>query len=182
MFRVKAKINPERCASTSKWSRRALRRCLCPSRSECEMAGRDRGRSRPMSAASANGATDGSDAIVRISGVSCPTAGRRPSTTSRSICPTDLLIGLLGPDGVGKSSLLSLISGARAVQKERCMFSAATWPIPGHRARTCPRIAGAPQGLGKNLYPTLSVSENLDFFARLFGHGRQETPAAHRRS
>ena len=26
-----------------------------------------------------------------------------------------------------------------------------------------------PQGLGKNLYPTLSVFENIDFFARLFG-------------
>ena len=26
-----------------------------------------------------------------------------------------------------------------------------------------------PQGLGKNLYPTLSVYENIDFFASLFG-------------
>ncbi len=31
-----------------------------------------------------------------------------------------------------------------------------------------------PQGLGKNLYPTLSVEENLQFFARLFGHGAGE--------
>jgi ribosome-dependent ATPase len=31
-----------------------------------------------------------------------------------------------------------------------------------------------PQGLGKNLYPTLSVFENIDFFGRLFGHGRAE--------
>jgi ribosome-dependent ATPase len=31
-----------------------------------------------------------------------------------------------------------------------------------------------PQGLGKNLYPTLSVFENVDFFARLFGHDRRE--------
>ena len=31
-----------------------------------------------------------------------------------------------------------------------------------------------PQGLGKNLYPTLSVFENVDFFGRLFGHGRAE--------
>ena len=26
-----------------------------------------------------------------------------------------------------------------------------------------------PQGLGKNLYPDLSVRENIDFFGRLFG-------------
>src|SRR5690606_3775998 len=31
-----------------------------------------------------------------------------------------------------------------------------------------------PQGLGKNLYPTLSVFENVDFFGRLFGHARKE--------
>ena len=38
-----------------------------------------------------------------------------------------------------------------------------------------------PQGLGKNLYPTLSVFENIDFFGRLFGHGRDERDAPHRR-
>ena len=31
-----------------------------------------------------------------------------------------------------------------------------------------------PQGLGKNLYHTLSVFENVDFFARLFGQDRAE--------
>jgi ribosome-dependent ATPase len=34
-----------------------------------------------------------------------------------------------------------------------------------HRNAVCPRIAYMPQGLGKNLYPTLSVEENLQFFA-----------------
>ena len=31
-----------------------------------------------------------------------------------------------------------------------------------------------PQGLGKNLDPTLSVFENVDFFGRLFGLARQQ--------
>jgi ribosome-dependent ATPase len=31
-----------------------------------------------------------------------------------------------------------------------------------------------PQGLGRNLYPTLSVFENLDFFGRLFGQPKRE--------
>ena len=43
-----------------------------------------------------------------------------------------------------------------------------------HRTAVCPRIAYMPQGLGKNLYPTLSVFENVDFFGRLFGHDRRE--------
>ena len=51
-----------------------------------------------------------------------------------------------------------------------------------HRRRVCPRIAYMPQGLGKNLYPTLSVFENIDFFGRLFGHGRRRARTAHRRA
>ena len=35
-----------------------------------------------------------------------------------------------------------------------------------HRQTTYPRIAYMPQGLGKNLYPTLSVFDNIDFFGR----------------
>ena len=31
-----------------------------------------------------------------------------------------------------------------------------------------------PQGLGKNLYPDLSVRENIEFFSRLFGQSREE--------
>ena len=34
-----------------------------------------------------------------------------------------------------------------------------------------------PQGLGRNLYPTLSVFENIDFFGRLFGQGADERRA-----
>ena len=88
--------------------------------------------------------------------------------------PAGVMVGLIGPDGVGKSSLLSLVAGARAVQ-EGCV-----WTLGGnmaskrHRDAVCPRIAYMPQGLGKNLYPTLSVEENLQFFARLFGHNAAE--------
>ncbi len=36
-----------------------------------------------------------------------------------------------------------------------------------------------PQGLGKNLYLELSVFENIDFFARLFGVTRRRARAPH---
>ena len=38
-------------------------------------------------------------------------------------------------------------------------------------------IAYMPQGLGRNLYPTLSVFDNIDFFGRLFGQGAAERRA-----
>ena len=88
--------------------------------------------------------------------------------------PRGRMIGLIGPDGVGKSSLLSLIAGARAVQHGTVRVLDGDMSDRRHREAVCPRIAYMPQGLGKNLYPTLSVEENLQFFARLFGHGSAE--------
>ena len=84
------------------------------------------------------------------------------------------MVGLIGPDGVGKSSILSLVAGARAVQEGSVHVLGGNMADARHRNAVCPRIAYMPQGLGKNLYPTLSVEENLQFFARLFGHGSSE--------
>jgi ribosome-dependent ATPase len=84
------------------------------------------------------------------------------------------MTGLIGPDGVGKSSLLALVAGARAVQEGSIAVLGGDMKSSRHRALVCPRIAYMPQGLGKNLYPTLTVEENLQFFARLFGHDPAE--------
>src|SRR6516164_2923050 len=43
-----------------------------------------------------------------------------------------------------------------------------------HRTAHIARIAYMPQGLGTDLYPTLSVFENLDFHGRLFGQSEAE--------
>lgn len=88
--------------------------------------------------------------------------------------PAGIMVGLIGPDGVGKSSLLSLIAGARAIQSGRVEVLQGSMAEAAHRTQVCPHIAYMPQGLGKNLYPTLSIEENLQFFARLFGHNEQE--------
>ncbi len=88
--------------------------------------------------------------------------------------PAGRMVGLLGPDGAGKSSLLSLLAGGRAVQQGRIEVLGGDTASRSHRESVCPHIAYMPQGLGKNLYPTLSVEENLQFFGRLFGHGATE--------
>lgn len=88
--------------------------------------------------------------------------------------PAGVMVGLIGPDGVGKSSLLSLLSGARAMQQGKVEVLGGDMASSGHRDAVCADIAYMPQGLGKNLYLTLSVEENLQFFARLFGHNAKE--------
>jgi ribosome-dependent ATPase len=88
--------------------------------------------------------------------------------------PSGCVVGLIGPDGVGKSSLLALLAGARAIQQGTVEVLGGDMARHRHREAVCPSIAYMPQGLGKDLYPTLSVEENLQFFARLFGHDAHE--------
>jgi ribosome-dependent ATPase len=88
--------------------------------------------------------------------------------------PVGCMVGFIGPDGVGKSTLLSIIAGARQVQSGNVIVLNGEMKDQAHRSAICPRIAYMPQGLGKNLYPDLSVRENIEFFARLFGQSESE--------
>ena len=88
--------------------------------------------------------------------------------------PRGRLVGLIGPDGVGKSSLLALISGARHVQSGVVLALGGDMADAAHRRAVCPRIAYMPQGLGKNLYADLSIRENIEYFGRLFGQSSAE--------
>lgn len=88
--------------------------------------------------------------------------------------PPGRLAGFIGPDGVGKSTLLGLITGAKKLQEGSIDVLGGPISDPAHRRRICSAIAFMPQGLGRNLYPELSVRENLEFFSRLFGQGPEE--------
>jgi ribosome-dependent ATPase len=88
--------------------------------------------------------------------------------------PEGLVVGVIGPDGVGKSTLLSIVAGAKRIQRGRVQVLGGDMADVAHRARVCPRIAFMPQGLGRNLYPDLSIRENIEFFGRLFGQSRAE--------
>lgn len=112
--------------------------------------------------------------VVRLSGVTMR-YGRTRALDGISVdVPARKMVGVIGPDGVGKSTLLSLIAGARAMQSGRIEVLGGDMSDAGHRRLMCTRVAYMPQGLGRNLYPTLSVYENVEFFARLFGHDRSE--------
>ena len=90
--------------------------------------------------------------------------------------PPRKTVGLIGPDGVGKSTMLALVTGALAAPRSGGDITVLGGDMrdKAHRTRVCPKIAYMPQGLGKNLYFTLTVEENLQFFARLFGQGEAE--------
>ena len=95
--------------------------------------------------------------------------------------PRGATVGLIGPDGVGKSTLLGIIAGVRRIQSGQVHVLDGDMTRARDRLALSHRIAYMPQGLGRNLYPTLSVYENIDFHARLFGLDRRERRARIRR-
>ncbi len=88
--------------------------------------------------------------------------------------PAGRMIGLIGPDGVGKSTLLGIVAGVRKIQTGKVTVLGGDIADARFRNSVFARVAYMPQGLGKNLYPTLSIFENVDFFGRLFGQSREE--------
>ena len=112
--------------------------------------------------------------VARVTGVT----HRYGDTTALDAVTLDIpagrMVGFIGPDGVGKSSLLGLIAGAKKIQAGRVEVLGGDMAAARHRNEVYPRIAYMPQGLGGNLYLTLSVFENVDFFGRLFGQNREE--------
>lgn len=77
--------------------------------------------------------------------------------------PANSMTALVGPDGVGKSTLLSLLAGVRKIQTGTIEVFNNDISKKTVREENYSRIAYMPQGLGKNLYMTLSVYENIDF-------------------
>jgi ribosome-dependent ATPase len=91
--------------------------------------------------------------------------------------PSGTATAFVGPDGVGKSTLLALIAGVRRLQAGAIRTLGADVAARAQRDAIAARIAYMPQGLGRNLYPSLSVYENIDFFGRLFGQSGAERGA-----
>jgi ribosome-dependent ATPase len=112
--------------------------------------------------------------VARVRGVS-QQYGKAIALDDVSIdIPAQKMIGLIGPDGVGKSTLLGMLAGVRKIQTGNVEVLGGDIADPHFRNDISARVAYLPQGLGKNLYPTLSIFENVDFFGRLFGQSREE--------
>ncbi|MBB2889052.1 MULTISPECIES: ribosome-associated ATPase/putative transporter RbbA [Pseudomonas] len=102
--------------------------------------------------------------------------GERHALTDITLSlPTGTRCGLIGPDGAGKSSLLGLIAGVKTLQEGQLEVLGGSIQDRRHRNSLYSRIAFMPQGLGGNLYPDLSIRENIHFFATLFGLSAAES-------
>src|SRR5271166_2494885 len=109
------------------------------------------------------------DFVAKIEGVS-HRYGKTLALNNVTIdFPAGRMIGMIGPDAAGKSTLLGLIAGVRKIQQGRVTVFGGNMADQEYRNSQIGRIAYMPQGLGRNLYPTLSVFENIDFHGRLFG-------------
>lgn len=81
------------------------------------------------------------------------------------------IVGLLGANGAGKTTVIRIALGLLAPASGRSLLLGRA---PDRAARK--RIGYVPQGLG--LYADMSVRENLDFVADVFGRPRPAIPAA----
>lgn len=77
------------------------------------------------------------------------------------------IYGLIGPDGGGKSTLMKAIAGVVTFDEGEVVVFGTKITSERTAEKIKQFIGFMPQGLGLNLYPELSVEENIDFFARL---------------
>jgi ABC-type multidrug transport system ATPase subunit len=75
------------------------------------------------------------------------------------------VMGILGPNGAGKTTLLSLVTGLRAAASGEVVVL--DQRMPARRRQLCQHIGVVLQETA--LYDELTVSENLEFAASLFG-------------
>ena len=110
-----------------------------------------------------------SDLAINASGISHRYGKQQALLDIAFSLPKGTRCGLIGPDGAGKSSLLGLIAGVKKLQQGSLEVLGGPIDDRRHRNTLYPLIAFMPQGLGGNLYPELSISENIRFFGTLFG-------------
>ena len=115
-----------------------------------------------------------SDLALQASGIQHRYGNQQALIDIAFSLPAGTRCGLIGPDGAGKSSLLGLIAGVKKLQQGQLQVLGGAIDERRHRNSLYPRIAFMPQGLGGNLYPELSISENIRFFATLFGLGKAD--------
>src|SRR6187200_395046 len=75
------------------------------------------------------------------------------------------IFGLIGPDGAGKTSIIQMLAGVLDIHKGSATIEGVDVAADPEAVKT--RVGYMPQGLGINLYDTLTAGENIEFFRDL---------------
>lgn len=102
---------------------------------------------------------------IDIKGISKSYGKVRALDNATFSVPRGSLFGLIGPDGAGKSTLYSILT--TLVPPDSGKAVVAGLDVMKERRKIRSRIGYMPERF--SLYPDLSVDENLQFFASLFG-------------
>jgi ribosome-dependent ATPase len=88
------------------------------------------------------------------------------------------IIGFIGADGAGKSSLMFAIAGVKRFEGS-VTFQGQSYRSPREAEKVKAKIGFMPQGIGLVLYKNLTVQEHLDFFADIRGVKKEPWFAAY---
>jgi ribosome-dependent ATPase len=83
------------------------------------------------------------------------------------------IIGFIGADGSGKSSLMHAIAGVIRFEGE-ITYKGYSYHSPKEAEKIKPLVGFMPQGIGLVLYPLLTVKEHLEFFTEIRNLKRDE--------
>jgi ribosome-dependent ATPase len=83
------------------------------------------------------------------------------------------IVGFIGADGMGKSSLMHAIAGLIRFEGE-ILYDGVAYHSPKEAEKIKPSMGLMPQGIGLVLYDTLTVGEHLEFFADIRGLKRDK--------
>ena len=75
------------------------------------------------------------------------------------------IFGLIGPDGAGKTSVIQMLAGVLGIQKGSATVDGIDVAADPEAVKA--HVGYMPQGLGVNLYESLTVGENVEFFRDL---------------
>lgn len=112
--------------------------------------------------------------IIRVENINLGTDEKNPLRDIHLTFRQGEKTVLIGPDGVGKTTLLSLISGAKKITTGDIFLFGKSIQKEKDRRHICYELSFMPQGLGRNLYPTLTVEENLHFFGKIYNYSKEE--------
>ena len=85
-------------------------------------------------------------------------------SVSFEVCRGEIF-GLIGPDGAGKTSIIQILAGVLGISEGSASVNGID--VTANPEGVKAQVGYMPQGLGVNLYESLTVAENIEFFRDL---------------